>query len=82
MTTTTARRSLGLDGAIHLAEGEELICGTKARTTRVNHVCSLEKIVTCSRCRKQVGWHTAKGSLRSRSTLGLDSSAWGANKGR
>lgn len=67
---------------VHLAYKDgNLVCGTQARTVKIT-ARNDEAVVDCSKCRDRVGWHRAPGSLRSRTSLGLDSSAWGANKGR
>lgn len=77
----TARRTM--NGNTHLAnEDKSLVCGTIASTVGLNHLCSLESIVACSKCRKLAGWKTIAGSYQKRGSRGLDSSAWGANKGR
>ena len=81
MDTTHARRNAG--GNTHLAHADgALVCGNVAKTVRINHLAPIENVVTCSRCRKAAGWKTIAGSYRARTTQGLDSSAWGANKGR
>lgn len=80
-TALTARMTAGT-GNTHLANDKTLICGSAAKTARINHLASLETVVTCSRCRKLAGWTTIPGSYQQRTTSGLDSSAWGANKGR
>jgi hypothetical protein len=79
--SNTARRSQ--NGNTHLAdENNSLACGTPATTVRVNHISPLESVVTCSRCRSLAGWRTIAGSYQKRASSGLDSSAWGANRGR
>jgi hypothetical protein len=81
MENLVARRNQ--DGNVHLAnEDKSLVCGTVAKTVKINHLCSLEQVVTCGKCRAKVGLKTIAGSFRARSSRGLDSSAWGANKGR
>jgi len=81
MKNLVARRNQA--GNVHLAnEDKTLICGTVASTVKINHLCSLEQVVTCGKCRAKVGLKTISGSFQKRSSSGLDSSAWGANKGR
>jgi len=82
MKNLVARRTQAGNNT-HLAnEDKSLVCGTVAKTVRINNLCSLEQAVTCSKCRKLAGWKTIAGSFQNRSSRGLDSSAWGANKGR
>lgn len=74
--SNTGNAHVGIDGVP--------VCGA-AKTWTVRRAASLEqaeRYVTCSKCRKAQGWTTIAGSYASRTTHGLDSSAWGANKGR
>jgi hypothetical protein len=58
------------------------ITGDTCRTVAEASPELAERLVTCSVCRRLMGWPAAPGSRRSRTTSGLDSSAWGANRGR
>lgn len=81
--TTTHQVRQAENGNSHLAHDDgTLVCGTKARTFRVTPAAGAEAYVTCGKCRRAAGWDVLPGSYRSRITSGLDSSAWGANKGR
>lgn len=69
----------------HLCHADTLapVCGTPAKRNLVTvRVAAPDKYVTCSKCRRLAGWPTLPGSYRARTSFGLDSSAWGANKGR
>ncbi len=80
--TYTQVRNGVKSGTAHLADSDgKLLCGTSGQTVKTSPK-NVEAFVTCSKCRDLVGWHRAPGSLRSRTSRGLDSSAWGANKGR
>ena len=70
-------------GAAHLCDSDTPICGTPASRKLVTvRPVNPETYVTCSKCRRLAGWATVAGSLASRKSIGLDSSAWGANRGR
>lgn len=71
-------------GNAHLAHPDgTLLCGSTGSTSPVKMpLAGAQSYVTCSKCRKAVGWSTIAGSYTQRTTPGLDSSAWGINRGR